>query len=306
METVKFDSGAGADDRLGMYDSDGDDLLVVRANSAELTGLGYKFSITNVDRYIVNSTGQGEDVATMYDSIGNDTLSVRPQFTSLYSDNYFASVRGFERVFVYANQGGYDTADMYDSTGDDRFVTSGEAAAIIGPGFQNYTKFFEQVNAHAVAGGKDVAQLYGSSVQTEWQRGSDFVSFRESQWQRNAQGFERTDAFVNGLMQSIPSLTAIQAQSIETLDQPESPTQVGTYQLGPEAEPAMLTASEQPSIGDQWGSASPENASRLLMEVMNLSRANPVEVATSNLRFATSANAERVLLDEIFSELGEE
>ncbi len=209
METVAFDSGAGAEDRLAMYDSDGDDSLVARASSAELTGLGYKFTVSNMDRYTINSVGSGEDVATMYDSAGNDTLSVRPQFTSMYSDDYFVSVRGFERVFVYANQGGFDTADMYDSSGDDRFATSGESATIVGPGFHSYTKFFEQVNAHASAGGHDIAQLYGADQQTQWQRGSDFVSLRESQWNRNAQGFERTDAFVNGLAQSLPSPAAL-------------------------------------------------------------------------------------------------
>ena len=317
IETVSFNSGTGAEDRLAMFDSDGDDTLTARANSAELKGLGYKFTVANMDRYTVNSTGQGQDVATLYDSAGNDGLSVRPQFTSLWSDNYFVSVRGFEQVYVYANQGGYDTADLYDSTGNDRFATSGEAATIIGPGFQSYTKFFEQVNAHATAGGHDVAQLYGSSQQTEWQRGSDFVSFRESQWNRNAQGFERTDAFVNGLTQSIPDQSALHSLSIDTLTSDDSASDAtdtasanaaaGIDNVAPMM--AQSTTSDWSVEGrfaamQSMHGSDADDASQLLLEIMDLQATARLATATDSLHYVADGNAERKLLDDIFSQFG--
>ncbi len=204
MEIVNFDSGTGAPDRLYMYDSDGDDQLTLRPGNAELTGAGYRFSVQHVDRLFIHATGQGVDLATIYDSAGDDQLTMRPQFTSISGPGYFNSVRGFERVYVYATEGGVDSADLYDSAADDRFATSGESASIVGPGYNSFTRLFERVHAHAEAGGQDVATLYGSSQKTEWVRGSDFVSFREAQWNRNAQGFETTSAFVAGMQQSIP------------------------------------------------------------------------------------------------------
>ena len=305
MEIVSFDSGTGAEDRLAMFDSDGDDTLTARANSAELKGLGYKFTVANMDRYTVNSTGQGQDVATLYDSAGNDGLSVRPQFTSMWSDNYFVSVRGFEQVYVYANQGGYDTADLYDSTGNDRFATSGEAATILGPGFQSYTKFFEQVNAHATAGGHDVALLYGSSQQTEWQRGSDFVSYRESQWNRNAQGFEQTDAFVNGLAQSIPDQSALHSQSIDTLSSDTSASaSLGPANAAPGIDGQDWLAEDRSTTMQSMHRIDASDASQLLTEIMDLQATARLAAATESLHYVADGNAERKLLDDIFSQFG--
>ncbi len=329
METVSFDSGTGAEDRLAMYDSDGDDTLVARTRSAELTGLGYKFNVSNMDRYTINATGQGQDVATLYDSAGNDSLSVRPQFTSLWSDDYFVSVRGFERVFVYANQGGFDKADMYDSVGNDRFTASGEAATIVGPGFHSYTKFFEQINAHATAGGRDVAQLYGADRSTEWQRGSDFVALRESLLSRVAQGFEQTDAFVNGLAQSVPMMSALQYEpltaSLDTasidpasldpasIDTANFATSANTAApiIGPASEPwprdlvpAERQSQPSPSMHETHGSDN-WDASWLLHEAVELQAAARLNAASESLHFSANQVAERAMLDEIFSQFSD-
>lgn len=342
IETVSFDSGTGVEDRLGMYDSDGDDMLITRADGAEMTGLGYKFTVSNMDRFQVNSTGQGQDVATLYDSSGDDTLSVRPEFTSLRSDHYFVAVRGFERVFVYATQGGYDTADVYDSSGDDQFSASGEAATIVGPGYHSYTKFFEQVNAHATAGGRDLAQLYGANQQSEWQRANDFVSLTESQWSRSAQGFEQTNAFVNGLAQSIPNGVGFRPQAMVSLDQAATSFTISTLdvdmQEASSREPdtfesetlesnaaPMISAvtSHVRSTGETVGEASraallsapssaaplsasndADMAAQLLLEVADLHATAHLAVATDSLHYMAQAAEERKLLDDIFSEYG--
>ncbi len=202
VEQIAFTSGGGAD-RVYLYDSNTDDTLTAHPRHAELVGVGYRFEVVDVDRIFVHATGGGNDHAYLYDSSGDDQLSVRPQFTSMSGDNFFNYVRGFERVYAYANAGGTDSADIYDSAGDDRFTTNGSSASIVGPGFASYTKSFEQVRAHADAGGNDLATLYGSNHQTNWQRGSDFISFQEQGWQREARGFNVVETYIAGQIQSL-------------------------------------------------------------------------------------------------------
>lgn len=222
VEEVSYTSGGGPD-RVYLYDSDTDDTLTARPREAELVGVGYRFSVEEVDRIFIHATGGGQDFAYLYDSDGDDRLSVRPQFTSITGEGFFNYVRGFERVYAYANAGGSDTADLYDSENDDRFSTSGVSASIVGPGFSSFTRSFEQVNAHASAGGNDLATLYGSGQQTNWQQGSDFVSFSESSWQREARGFRDIETYVDNLQTDINALareqfgdTAVASSSIET------------------------------------------------------------------------------------------
>ncbi|MCC6511057.1 MAG: S8 family serine peptidase [Pirellulaceae bacterium] len=326
IEKVHFDSGTGVNDSLVMYDSDGDDVLTARADSVELSGLGFQFSAAQIDRYFVHATGQGQDMAYLYDSAGNDQLSVRPQFTSMWNDNYFVSVRGFERVFVYATAGGYDSADLYDSAGNDRFSTSGDSASIVGPGFHSYTRFFEQVHAHATAGGQDLATLYGSGQQTQWLRGSDFVSFREDQWDRHARGFERTEALVNGLPQSIPDASSVSSNrplsilgeaSIDSAPQAD-------YAAPMVASPAMHAFTDMNmgidmnmgmvvNIGVDVGQATPAPSSQLsdadlaaglLLEALELQLSTRDAVGSDELYWHDNPEAEREMLDEIFTRYG--
>lgn len=330
VEQVQFDSGSGAPDRVYLYDSDGDDTLTARPGSAELIGAGYRFSVQHVDRIFVHATGAGQDLAYLYDSAGDDQLSVRPQFTSLWGDGYFNSIRGFERVYVYATAGGYDTADLYDSAGDDRFSSGGEAASIVGSGFFSYTRYFEQVQAHATAGGHDVATLYGSNQETQWQRGSDFISFREANWDRNAQGFERVESYVNGLAHSVPdatpaslsstplsSVTPVAAASLPAeLAAPAVDTlSVDVASLGaPGVDPLPRDASDSNArLGDAPQSVAIETAhadvdheqlSQLLVDVLEIQDYLNEKLAVDELHWHTQPDAERELLDEIFSRYG--
>lgn len=219
VEQITYNSGGGPD-RVYLYDSDGDDTLTARPRSAELSGVGYKFAVQQVDRIYVHATGSGQDYAYLHDSAGDDRLSVRPQFSSMTGNGYFNYVRGFERVYAYATAGGIDQADLYDSSGNDRFATSGETASIVGPGFSSFTRSFEQVNAYAEAGGSDLATLYGSNSRTQWQQGSDFISFREDGLTREARGFTTVEKFVAGQALKLGD------ESWEPLDTRQSTTQV--------------------------------------------------------------------------------
>ncbi|MCU0710482.1 MAG: S8 family serine peptidase [Pirellula sp.] len=163
VESVQFD-GVSGPDRAFLYDQSTDDRLVIHPNRAELVGVGYNFSVENVNRIFVHAVAGGDDQAFVYDSNQNDVLSVRPQFTSISGPGYFNYLAGFERVFAYSNSGGLDRAQLYDSAGDDSFNASPTVTSIAGPGFSTFARGFSEVEAIANAGGQDRAVIHFSGA----------------------------------------------------------------------------------------------------------------------------------------------
>ncbi len=286
VEQIAFSSGGGPD-RVYLYDSDTDDTLTAHPRQAELVGVGYRFSVSDVDRIFVHATGGGNDTAYLYDSPGDDQLSVRPQFTSLSGDRFFNNVRGFERVYAYANAGGFDTADIYDSAGNDRFMTNGPAASIVGPGFASYTRSFEQVRAHAGAGGHDVAALYGTNPQTTWQHGSDFIGFQEQAWQREARGFGAVETYVAGQLQSLsgPLDVAVSAAAM--------------VPLATDSPPVTFTpaATASPPVQSDWQRADADKGLHPT-ELANLQRESLTDFAWEDVHAETQVLREAMSLRE--------
>ena len=204
VENVQF-LGGGGPDRVYLFDGATDDRLSIWPNKAELTGVGYSFSVEQVNRIFVHALQGGDDQAFVYDSSGNDTLSVRPQFTSMSGQGYFNYVSGFERVYAYANTGGVDRAQLYDSIGNDLFSTSGEVTSLVGSGFSTFARGFENVEAFANAGGVDRALVYAPTG-GRLTSGVDFVGMEGPGRISMARGFERTDTFANGTNTSVNSI----------------------------------------------------------------------------------------------------
>ncbi len=199
FEQVTYD-GHGGNDRVFIYDTQGDDRLTASPGNATLEGVGFRYDVSNVARSYVHATAGGQDVAFLYDSPEDDQLAVRPQFVSLRGGEYFNNALGFERVYAYATRGGNDTADIYDSIGDDRLTASSASAMISGPGYYVQAKAFDSVSANATAGGSDLATLYsdGSNDQ-RWIRTNDQITLRsEGLGERTARGFERIELYSAG------------------------------------------------------------------------------------------------------------
>lgn len=322
IEQVNFVGDSGTPDRVYLYDSNGDDRLNIRPESAELDGSGYRFTVHQVDRIFVHSTGSGQDLAYLYDSAGDDQLSVRPQFTSIWGRDYFNSIRGFERVYVYATAGGTDTADLYDSIGNDRFSTDGEAASIVGPEFFSYTRYFEKVHAHASAGGQDVATLYGNGPQTEWRQGSDFISFQENAWQRNAQGFENVSTFMDGKPHKFAMLQSLEGLNLDATGRfagvQTASDSIAAADFGPggiQSNDVCLDSDRMQGFTNDFAScvenstlnplvSHEAHASLLLDEIQNLTSRTIESMINDELHWQSDPNAERDLLDEIFTRHG--
>ena len=206
FENVQF-LGGGGPDRVYMYDDATDDRLNIWPNRAELTGVGYAFSVDQVERIFVHAVKGGDDQAFVFDSIGNDSLSIRPQFTSLGGSGFFNYIAGFERVFAYASAGGTDSALLYDSAGNDLFSTSGDVTSIVGPGFSTFARGFENVEAFSTAGGVDRATVH-APVGGKLTLGADYVGMQDATRSSIARSFEKVETFMAGQSVPTPFVTA--------------------------------------------------------------------------------------------------
>ncbi len=321
FENVHF-LGGGGPDRAYLYDAETDDRLNSWPNKAELTGVGYAFSVDHIERIFVHAVQGGDDQAFVFDSAGDDTLSVRPQFTSLGGAGYFNYVAGFERVFAYASAGGIDNAALYDSIGNDLFSTSGESTSIVGPGFSTFARGFENVEAFSTAGGVDRATVYAPNG-GKLTSGADYVGMQDATRTSIARSFERVETFLAGQSIATPAYVAsISIQSDVSTDS-ESPTSAASNSTLPflfQAHPSesVLTAAKEQDVFSNrdanelalgridWihslleqeiqrqSSGGNENASRFSGSLVDASR------FALDLSW-TDTNRERAALDEIFS-----
>ena len=254
FENVQF-LGGGGPDRAYLYDAATDDRLSIWPNKAELTGVGYAFSVDQVERIFVHAIQGGDDQAFVFDSVGNDNLSVRPQFTSLGGSGFFNFIAGFERVSAYATAGGIDNASLYDSVGNDLFSTSGDVTSIVGPGFSTFARGFENVEAFSTAGGVDRATVHATKG-GKLTLGADYVSMQDATRSSVARNFERVETFLAG--QSIPAPAHIATLSTlsDTIVASESPQEDSVVAMPP---PSTLpsTPADLSSIGSN---SAPSNA----------------------------------------------
>lgn len=223
FEEVNYRGGGGAD-RVFLYDTIGDDRLEARPGHAVLTGVGFRYEVSEISRSYIHATAGGNDVAFLYDSAGDERLAVRPQFVSLRGDDFFNLAFGFERVYAYASAGGNDTADLYDSPGDDRFSATSSTALITGPGYFVQARHFQTVTGHATAGGNDLATMYSDGdPQSRWIRTDDQITLRSATGDdRIARGFEQINTFVAGAPVEVEALQWVQDEP--THHESEPPT----------------------------------------------------------------------------------
>ena len=307
FENVQFQGGGGPD-RAYLYDAGTDDRLSIWPNKAELTGVGYSFNVSQVDRIFVHANQGGDDQAFVFDSVGDDALSVRPQFTSLAGTGYFNYVAGFERVFAYSNAGGVDNAALYDSVGNDLFSTSGEVTSIVGSGFSTFARGFENVEAFSNAGGVDRASVY-APVGGKLTSGADYVGMQDTARSSIARNFERVETFLAGQTVATP----VRSNTLETMSEDLAETIEPMASLSMTMTPAMpnAAANQGEAIFDKM-----DWIANLVEQEIRQLRSGPVEAATPTIDMQ-SANAdgreididltwidrdlERAALDEIFA-----
>lgn len=316
IETIQF-VGGGGPDRAYLYDAATDDRLIVNPNRAELTGVGYKFTVEQVDRIFVHALQGGDDQAFVYDSLGNDTLSARPQFTSMSGTGYFNYLSGFERVFAYSSQGGVDRALLYDSVGNDLFSTSGEVTSIVGSGFSTFARGFESVEGFSMAGGIDRAIVYAPSG-GRLTAGADFVGMEGNNRASVARSFDRVEAYVAGAPVATPQFAP--SFAFDTLAEPSGELSLPTHEaaIGGDRSAGMVPAGVHsyeissplgPKPQADWDFGTPKNAGLgdeepfvSLEDVRGAGAAEALIEAVETLLRA-EADGEQKTLDQLFAEL---
>ncbi len=148
---VYAEAAAGGYDVASLYDSNGDDQFVGRADVSGLrTAQSYNEvrAFDEVHAYAVNG---GADTADLYDSMGADTFVAREDFARMSGDGYFTRAKFFEHVTGHST-GGNDEAHLYDTAGDDTFFAAPAAASFSGDGWERRAENFARVFGYASSG----------------------------------------------------------------------------------------------------------------------------------------------------------
>lgn len=148
-------------DQAWLYDSAGNDNLVVHPHEARLFGAGFSNTVTGVGSLMAVSRGGG-DAARLHDSAGNDTLQAGPNTAVFQTGGLKAETRGFAEVVVMATAGGYDTATLQDSPGADELDASSRYVWLRGAGYSIRAEGFDNITIRSTFGSGDVARLYGN------------------------------------------------------------------------------------------------------------------------------------------------
>lgn len=279
FEDVSFNGGGGAD-RAFLYDTRGDDILTARPGYAKLEGVGFRFEVSGVQRTFVHATAGGQDIAFLHDSEGDDSLAVRPQFVSLRGSGFLNSAIGFEKVYAYSTAGGTDSAELYDSPGNDTMIASANSALITSSGYYVQARGFDAVTAHSTAGGNDSATLYADgSENSRWVRTEDQITLKSSNGaDRTARGFDIVRTFEGGTQVNVAQ-TAWTPQMLSIADDSMK-------------EPHEIDAIIRP-LTNEYVTPAPASSLRLASET-------GLELLDQLRR------RERSLLEDLFSQLGEE
>ena len=124
VEVVTVNAGAGTS-RAAIFDSEGDDALSVRPNSASFNDAnGNRFVVNDFDRITSFATKGGTDQANFHGSTETDTFIGKAAFSYMVGNDFWNYARGYERVDVFQESLGNDTAWLFGSPANDTVAAS--------------------------------------------------------------------------------------------------------------------------------------------------------------------------------------
>lgn len=186
-----------AGDTVTMADSAGDDTLVARPGSVQLTGPGYQLVARTFAAVTATATAGGQDRAYLYDSAGTDTLIASRAQAVLLGNGYRNAAVGFDAVYAYST--GYDNARFYGSTGNDLFVASTAYMMLQGQTFPFvvFAYGFDRAQVEASLG-FDVARLYGTAAAETVLVNPAVTTLQGAGFEFEAVDFDQVYAYGNG------------------------------------------------------------------------------------------------------------
>ncbi len=131
FESVQVNAASQHNTAL-IYDSPGNDRLVLTPSETVLDGTSYSLEFRGFGGLTVLANAGGVDSATVFDSQGDDTFIGLGSLNILQGDNYRHVMQGFDSVYANATMGN-DQAILYaDSDGLDRLVETGTRTSLSG------------------------------------------------------------------------------------------------------------------------------------------------------------------------------
>jgi len=159
--TLHFNAGQGVD-TVEIVGSAGDEMLVLKPDSAHLVGPDYAVTLFSAEQITVDGSG-GADAAFLSDSSGNDEYRAGRGHGWLIGTGFSHYIKSFETQYAESTAGGSDTGWLYDSAGDDVYTAMPRQASLAGGGFEMSLDGFSEVHAYASNGGNDEAYLNDSA-----------------------------------------------------------------------------------------------------------------------------------------------
>ena len=115
----------GGFDRAVLFDTDGDDVLDLMSDSAELVDKdSNRFRVHDFDRVMSFATNGGADQANFHGTTDADTFIGKAAFSFMVGAEFWNYARSYERVDVFQDALTDDTAWLFGSAGNDEVVAS--------------------------------------------------------------------------------------------------------------------------------------------------------------------------------------
>ena len=189
FDSVQIDGNGGVD-AAKIYDSSGDDRVVLEAGRHSIVTPTTQATLTGFTRVEAYAT-QGEDSVEIKGNAESEKITAKPTHSWLEREERLSYARGFETVVINGG-GGADTAKLYDSPADDQFELAPGRSNLEGFGFRYEVVAVPLVHAFSLSG-SDLARIVDSdsadglfaSAKGTWIKGDDYTAI--------AQGFERVE-----------------------------------------------------------------------------------------------------------------
>ncbi len=161
IEDIVVDAGGGANDRVHLYDTGGDEVYTGWSDRSTFTGTGFSREVRGFD-YVAAYSTAGNDTAVLHDTSGNDVYVAFDHRAVMYGADYYHDIRGFAATTAIATTG-FDKAIFHDSAGDEVYTAESLRSVRTGDGFANEAIGFNYSLAYSGLG-NDIAVLNDSNA----------------------------------------------------------------------------------------------------------------------------------------------
>ncbi|MDO4550075.1 MAG: S8 family serine peptidase [Planctomycetia bacterium] len=149
---------------VALYDSEGDDILVMNPYSAHMYGAGYSILVSgfrNISTYSING---GNDQARIYDSENDDNLYTKQNTVHLFNEKFYNYASGFKTTSVYSTTGGNDSAYLVDTNTDSDLLFSPAYTRMVNNKYAMSVYSFQSVDTSGSLAVPNAAQITDAVV----------------------------------------------------------------------------------------------------------------------------------------------